>query len=275
MTDLSKNRNVLGVKTKIYKDCDFCNDEEEEGTINIPFHIWNEWLYIMYKMEDKEWGAVFDVIDGEVCNVKYPKQEVAGSSCTFLEDIGGRWHIHSHHKMGAFNSKDDNDYVRTAYDGNIVLSYKGHMATQKVDLPCGGIGYKKVKIVLNKYTLPQNLFDNIIGEKKVETKVVTGYQYKGYENYQSGGNGDWKKDAQDKKNDLERTKGEERKRIADKEFSDNAKFRTENVDKALMEMQFDLETWCNNCLEEDNCEHCPVIAQWEQYFDEQEDMMYG
>lgn len=145
----TKKSNILDVKIKNYGECGFCAEHDHKGTLNIPWDIWSQWLFISQRMGDKEWGAIFWVKDNTVTGFKIPKQEVTSVECEFKEELGGDGIIHSHHDMGAFHSSQDDAHARNLYTYSIVIANsKGSIATKRVKLPCNGFGYVKVGLQL-------------------------------------------------------------------------------------------------------------------------------
>ncbi len=156
----SKKSNILEVKIKNYGECGFCTDKDHQETLNIPWSIWSQWMYISQRMGEKEWGAVFWVKDNTVTSFNIPKQEVTQVECEFKEELGGDGIIHSHHDMGAFHSSQDDAHARNLYTYSIVIANsKGSIATKRVKLPCNGFGY--VKISLQLVELPEIDFSKI------------------------------------------------------------------------------------------------------------------
>jgi len=150
----AKKSNILEVKIKNYGECGFCSEQDDQETLNIPWSIWSQCMYISQRMNDKEWGAIFWVKDNTVTSFKIPKQEVTSVECEFKEELGGDGIIHSHHDMGAFHSSQDDSHARNLYTYSIVTTNsKGSIATKRVKLPCNGFGY--VKISLQLIELPE------------------------------------------------------------------------------------------------------------------------
>jgi hypothetical protein len=156
--------NVLGVKSKVY-ECGFCKKDKE--ILVIPWGIYSQWLWISQEMGQLEWGGVFTVKDGRIESFKIPKQEVTSSICEFKEDIGGNGMVHSHHDMGAFHSRQDDEQARNLYHYSIVLSSTGYEASRRKPLPCGGFGYVDVGIEIEG--CPVSNISELITEKKFET----------------------------------------------------------------------------------------------------------
>jgi len=145
-----KDSNVLGVTVKNYGECGWCCDKDNVETLNVPWSIWSEWLFLSSQIGNNEWGAVFWVKDQTITHYKIPKQEVSSVEVEFKEELGGCGIVHSHHNMEAFHSSQDDAYARNLYDYSIVLSNKTpYVATKKVNLPCGGFGYIELAIILS------------------------------------------------------------------------------------------------------------------------------
>ena len=134
-----KNTNILDVKVKNYGECGYCKEQKE--LIKVPSEIFIQWIALMWKMDDKEWGGVYDVVDGVIQNFRIPEQEVSGSTCEFKEDLPANGIIHSHHTMGSFHSGQDDAQARNLYDYSLVISSKNIIGTRRKILPCGGFGY--------------------------------------------------------------------------------------------------------------------------------------
>lgn len=167
---MMKNFNMLDVKVHNFGECGFCQTKEDMEILKISFDIWSKWLHIMHSMGNKEWGGVFWIKENSIIDFKIPKQEVTGTECKFLEELGGVGILHSHHDMGAFHSNQDDKQARNLYEYSIVISSKGYEAVKKVKLPCGGFGYVKVKLeILN---CPEICFENIT-EKKEKLEQVS------------------------------------------------------------------------------------------------------
>jgi len=183
-----KNTNILGVNTKNYAEkCGWCDDNAEGIKIEIPIEIYSVWLTLMLQMENKEWGGVYNVKDGKISDFRIPRQEVAGASCEFLEELGGNGIIHSHHNMGSFHSGQDDIACRNNYYCSIVISNSGMLCTCKVNLPCTGFGYKKAELVITGCP--------VVDLSKFEEKKTVTYDYRQQDwGYNNGGhyeNGIW------------------------------------------------------------------------------------
>lgn len=157
-----KNTNILDVKVEDYTDCGFCKSREQLK-IYVPWKIWSEWRWIMQKMGNKEWGAVYDVkqqkvardeekktvqMGAVVMEYRIPRQTVSSGETEFNEDLGGNGIVHSHHSMGAFHSAQDDKQSRNLYEWSIVLANDAIECTKREKLPCGGFGYLKATVYL-------------------------------------------------------------------------------------------------------------------------------
>lgn len=148
--NLTKDSNILKVRVKNYGECGYCSNAENKAILNIPWHIWSQWLYVSQHMGSKEWGAVFWVKDDTITSFKIPKQEVTSIECEFKEELGGDGIVHSHHNMDAFHSSQDDLHARNLYCYSIVLSNtKGYEATKRIKLPCRGFGYVNLELQLS------------------------------------------------------------------------------------------------------------------------------
>ena len=163
-----KNYNVLEVKVDNFGECGFCQTQEDE-ILQVSFELWSEWLHVMHRMGNKEWGGVFSVKDKVISDFKIPKQEVTSSECEFLEELGGEGILHSHHELGAFHSAQDDKQARNLYEYSVVISSKGYIAVKRVRLPCKGFGYVKVKLEI--INAPEGCFEKIT-EKKVKLDEI-------------------------------------------------------------------------------------------------------
>ena len=181
---MSKNKfnaktNILDVEVKNHKECGWCTDNVNKQILRIPWTIWSQWLYLMSKYKDKEWGAVYWIRDNTLVRWHLPTQEVTGASCEFEEDCGGDGMVHSHHTMGAFHSGQDDEQARNLYGYSIVLSTKAgaleYVATRRVELPCQGFGYVDVDIEL--IGMP----DVDVSKIHEDTYVAKTYDYSGRE----------------------------------------------------------------------------------------------
>lgn len=165
INSFEKDTNILEVDLKNYGECGWCQRNKEE--LKIPWNTWMEWKYISSQMTDKEWTGILWIEDGIVSRHQIPKQFVSSASCEIEEELGGNGIVHSHHDMGAFHSSDDNKHARNLYDYSIVLSNNSYVATRRISLPCGGLGYISVDLIL--INVPElNL--NKISIKKFESK---------------------------------------------------------------------------------------------------------
>lgn len=161
------------------KEITFTEDNTMDGgTLVVPTDIWLKWQYINAKMGNKEWGAVFDVKDGAVSNLRIPKQEVTGGSCIFLEDIGGNGHVHSHHSMGAFNSGTDDHSTRNMFDYAIVLSGYDYVCYKRLKVSETAYKWIPVKLILPE--IPTIDLSNI-QEKKWENTQHNQCYIRGYD----------------------------------------------------------------------------------------------
>lgn len=140
------NTNILDVKVDDHGECGFC--KKQRGELVIPWETYAEWLLLMQKMGNQEFGAVFDVVNGIVGNVRYPEQEISSASVTFTEELGGNGVMHSHHSMGSFHSHQDDTQFRNLAEYSVVLSHSGALGTKRVTLPCGGFGHVPLDIKL-------------------------------------------------------------------------------------------------------------------------------
>jgi hypothetical protein len=167
----AKDSNILDIKVVKCGDCDYMKQQPEEK-IYVPFDIWTEWQWIMKKMSDKEWQAVYDVqvkevfpADGKdaavsgpiVTAYRIPKQTVTGTSAEFVnepessEQLKGDGIIHSHHNLGLHkHSGQDDSQSRNLYDWSILLfnGGTGVEASRRIKSPCGGFGFVKATVFL-------------------------------------------------------------------------------------------------------------------------------
>lgn len=151
--------NILDLKTDIHKNCDYCKKEKKE--LKIPFRYWSEWLYLLSKYPNKEWGIVFWVNNNNVIDYKIPPQEVTATEVVFKEDLGGDGMLHSHHSMGNGFSSQDDIQARNLYEWNLILSHTGLNGCYKTKLPCGSYGYQdiNVSIIDTPIILTENIKD--------------------------------------------------------------------------------------------------------------------
>jgi hypothetical protein len=164
--------NILGVESKVYSDCGYCKGKKMEEELIVPWKIYSEWLFMNQHMGNKEWGAVFNVVDGKITDYKIPPQYVTGTECAFREELGGNGMIHSHHTMSASFSGQDDKQQRNVYTWSLILTATGYVACKKAQLPCGGFSYVDVKLKIED--LPFDLKE--IGELIQEKPVTIGYQ---------------------------------------------------------------------------------------------------
>lgn len=179
-----KESNILDVNVKNYPECGFCEDKQDTETLDIPWSIWSQWLYISQRIGNKEWGAVFWVKDNAITNFKIPRQEVSSVDCEFKEELGGDGIVHSHHEMGAFHSTQDDRHARNLYCYSIVLSSsRGYEATKRVKLPCEGFGYVKVSLRLVEF--PEIDFSRITERVSAPLAEISQEQQLGFEQQDS------------------------------------------------------------------------------------------
>ena len=139
-----KNSNILDIDIKNYGECGFCKENKE--ILNVDWNIYSQWLFLLRKMENKEWGGVLTIKDKIITEFKIPEQEVTSTECEFKEELGGNGIIHSHHNMGAFHSSQDDNHARNLYEYSIVISNEGIIAIKRRQLPCEGFGYTEVEV---------------------------------------------------------------------------------------------------------------------------------
>jgi hypothetical protein len=166
----NKNSNILEVEVKNYGECGFCKEEKE--TLNIPWSIYSQWLFLLNQIKGKEWGGVLTIKDKTVTEFKIPKQEVDATNCEFKEELGGEGIIHSHHDMGAFHSGQDDNHARNLYTYSIVISTTGIITTKQKKLPCGGFGYINVDLKI--------IDSPIMDLSKIKEKNYIAYDRKDY-----------------------------------------------------------------------------------------------
>ena len=91
-----------------------------------------EWLAYLIGAQE---GAGFYIAD-----LLVPEQEVTASSVHVLdhpplENVVGV--LHSHHNMGSFFSKTDDDFVNANHPLSVVVSKDGWKGTARIEAPCG------------------------------------------------------------------------------------------------------------------------------------------
>jgi len=238
--------NILDVKIKNFYDCGFCKEKEME--VFVPWEMFCKWQFLMKKFSGKEWGGVCDVDKkGILGNFRIPEQEITTTSVEFKEDIKCDCYIHSHHKMGAFHSGQDDKEFRNLTNLSIVISDNDICGSYRTKLPCGGFGYYTAKI--NIMEMP----DKIMGIEKIKEKT---YVYTDY-GQQYGFQQEWQKSTE------ERWKGGNRAYNIDDldEWRQHLKDQKEIEIPLSFEEEKDLEkdiTDCYMCRTYD-CENCTVL----------------
>lgn len=260
--------NILGVKSKNYGECGYCKNggNDEVNTIYIPYDVYAEWKYVMYIMDDKEWGCLFNVeeVEGGYLIKDYfiPKQEVTGVSCEFKDGTTARGNMHSHHGMGAFASTTDKESTLGVHDFSLILSHKEIIGFERRELPCRGHGIVECNVeIIGLSDLDQRIKDNII---------VKAYTYAG-----SGSCRRWNTEKGDWE-DWDYTKKEEDKTGADAETSAGEEYER-NMDKLAGETltldRWDMERICTYCANVE-CSDCPIFLRLVELGVEDEDSPY-
>jgi len=135
---------------KVCHKCDHL-DAQAKPKLTWPPDLWDAWRTITRVNMDLEVLALFRVDkDNLVTELEVPEQEVEQAACKVLKQ-DGHWDgmIHSHHNMGAFMSGDDKATLMPNYRFSMVTNHKGEVLTfEKIDLPCGGIGFKEVETLV-------------------------------------------------------------------------------------------------------------------------------
>jgi len=129
---------------KVIDKCGVCDDIEP--IVSVDCEVWEKIKAMSAEMKNKEWlGYLIGTIDRDddyykVTDIYVPEQEVSYSTVNVIEDTmleGIIGTVHSHHSMGAFHSKTDEDFVGSNHDICIVYSNKGAATKIRQHLPCG------------------------------------------------------------------------------------------------------------------------------------------
>lgn len=160
--------------TLVCHKCDFLEAKKEERTLTYPANWWAWWQHATRVREDLEIMALGTVVDGRVENLWIPKQQVSGGACEILEHSGNaNMSMHSHHSMGAFASSDDKATVLPNYTYNVITSHKGDaVGYERVQLPCGGMGFREFKIVYELAPEHASLKELVLAQCEVKKPVV-------------------------------------------------------------------------------------------------------
>jgi Prokaryotic homologs of the JAB domain len=190
-----KDTNILNIEVDNYDDCGFCKNTQKHESLKISWKIWSEWKLISQYMGDKEWAAVLWVEDNEIKRYQIPKQTVGGIEVELEEELGGNGLVHSHHKMGAFHSPQDDKHAKNLYEYSIVISSDDNICTRKISLPCNGFGYADVSIVITDVPV---IDISMIKEKEYQSHVLTSGGYVRQDSYDWGEPHTWAgKDARE------------------------------------------------------------------------------
>lgn len=152
-------------------NCDWLKGGEQV-TLTWPADLWANWQAATRVRSDLEILAVFDVDDeNHVTELTFPEQEVEAAACLLLKQDGQKaGQIHSHHKMGASFSSMDRETVLPNYRFAVVTNHDGNYeAVEKVTLPCGGIGWRPVKVAVEETATAAELREHILAVCKVKT----------------------------------------------------------------------------------------------------------
>lgn len=146
------------------------------NTLTFPADVWATWQTATRVNPNLEILALFNVTDGRVVDFEIPPQEIEAAACT-LGIVNGHKDgcIHSHHSMGANMSSMDRDTVLPNYQYSAVTNHQGAIeAFERVQLPCGGWGFKKLEVVYEEALEVAAVRERVLAVcKKPESRVVT------------------------------------------------------------------------------------------------------
>src|SRR3990170_3500793 len=176
---------MMTLATKPCTSCDWVSTQGD--VLYCSMQLWEKWVYATKVYPSLELLALFKVNKArEITELEFPEQEIAGAEC-LLKEQKGQWDgmIHSHHTMHAKFSSMDYDTVLPNYKFAIVTNHMGNIeATEQVDLPCGGKGYKKVDVIISPAFIDREHIKSVILRTvSVKPKTTLAYEYK--ENYRS------------------------------------------------------------------------------------------
>lgn len=143
---------------QVFKNCDWCGSRDKR-VLYIPYDLWLWWhdrttvrprLELLALIQATE--AVGNVEGWMVTKMWLPKQRVTSVECEILESSGeANGMIHSHHGMSAKMSSQDEKELLPAYGISIVTNHDREVeAYERVTLPCGGIGFRKLEVLVGK-----------------------------------------------------------------------------------------------------------------------------
>lgn len=245
----------LGGEPSVYTDCGYCKGRMMKEKLLIPTDIYMTITALLKAYPSLEWGAVFDVVDGKVTNFRVPLQEVTGASVTFKEDLGGNGCIHSHNKMGAFWSGQDDSQFRNITEYSIVVNNNwDYQACRRVKLPCGGFSYIDVELVTEVDVNIEQYKDKIQEKRRVESPILS----HGYSSYIYK----WKEPETKEK------KSEPAKKKSDEDLSDDELGRFWDIeddrhsgfvgDEEMLASAIDVvDIYCSKCKDK-SCDTCKI-----------------
>lgn len=164
---------------KVIKRCDMMPSEPVQ--IIFSRKVQRKIHLLMEKYKNIEWLAYLIGTDYVVDDLFIPNQEVTSVSINVLSPLSNKeclGVIHSHHNMGAFFSKTDEDYINSNHDVSIVVSTKGMLAQARKVTPCGAI------ILLPAIVIPEeentgfnetdfiNLVDLAVSPAQISTGMI-------------------------------------------------------------------------------------------------------
>lgn len=158
-------KNIFNLKFNNFVNCDYAKNKTFK--LAIPFKIWSEWLYIMHQYPDTEFSCVFWVNNDVVTRYEIPQQEVSSASVEMKDTSSANGIMHSHHKMGAFHSHQDDEQTRNLYEYSIVLAFSGYNASKRIKTPCNAFAYANLEIVIPD--LPKHLSTSEL-QRKIKEK---------------------------------------------------------------------------------------------------------
>jgi len=140
---------------KVYSACDWCHEHESETLLIVPPEIEAQWWLWSRIHPDLELLALFNAeevdIGWSITRMWLPKQRVTQVECEILEaSNGANGMIHSHHSMAAKMSSQDKRDLIPAYQFSVVTNHSGEVeAYERITLPCGGVGFREVEVMLS------------------------------------------------------------------------------------------------------------------------------
>jgi len=163
---------------KVAKKCDFCEEFEPSEVLLEP-DVMRAVRAMNDAMGNTEWLGYLrgDKIGTKfiVTGIEVPEQEASGASIdniATVDETNVIGTVHSHHTMGAFVSKTDEDFLAGNYDLTLITSTKGWEGKVRRELPCGHWSLADVEVAIN-LPIPKFDIDAFVADAKSKVKVKT------------------------------------------------------------------------------------------------------